>query len=47
MDGSHHKWFEQRTPYCSLMNMVDDASGSTLPVADQEMSLAARQLVWQ
>ncbi len=28
-DGSHHDWFEGRRPNCCLMNMVDDATGST------------------
>lgn len=30
MDGSDHEWFEQRAPRCTLMNMVDDATGRTL-----------------
>ena len=28
MDGSHHDWFEGRGPWCVLMVMVDDATGT-------------------
>mgnify|MGYP001605338418 CR=1 FL=1 len=27
MDGSHHKWFEDRGPVCVLMAYIDDATG--------------------
>jgi transposase len=27
MDGSHHKWFEERGPECVLMGYMDDATG--------------------
>ena len=27
MDGSHHKWFEERRPECVLMGYIDDATG--------------------
>ena len=27
MDGSHHNWFEDRSPKCVLMAYIDDASG--------------------
>jgi transposase len=48
MDGSHHKWFEQRAPECCLMNMVDDASGTTHSLfAAQETIFAAMALLWQ
>ena len=30
LDGSFHEWFEQRGPKGCLMNMVDDATGTTL-----------------
>ncbi len=30
MDGSFHKWFEDRGPEGCLMNLVDDATASTL-----------------
>jgi transposase len=29
MDGSHHKWFEDRGPKCVLMGYIDDASNET------------------
>lgn len=29
-DGSPHAWFEDRGERCCLMNMVDDATGTTL-----------------
>jgi transposase len=30
MDGSHHAWFEDRGPRCSLLHTVDDATGTVL-----------------
>jgi transposase len=27
IDGSYHKWFEDRGPACCLINMIDDATG--------------------
>ena len=48
MDGSHHKWFEERTSKCCLMNMVDDAQGTTLSwLAEEETIFAAMKLLWQ
>jgi hypothetical protein len=29
MDGSHHRWFEDRGPQCVLMGYIDDATGKT------------------
>lgn len=29
MDGSHHRWFEDRGPVCVLMGFIDDATGRT------------------
>lgn len=29
MDGSHHKWFEDRAPECVLMAYIDDATSRT------------------
>lgn len=47
MDGSHHKWFEERAPKCCLMNMVDDAQGTTLSwLAEEETIFAAMKLLW-
>jgi len=46
-DGSHHDWFEGRGPRCCLMNMVDDATGTTLSILrDQETTDAAMELLW-
>jgi len=48
MDGSHHRWFEERAPACCLMNMVDDATGTTLSLlAEQETITAAMTLLWK
>jgi transposase len=48
LDGSHHKWFEERGPKCCLMNMVDDAQGTTLSLlAEEETSFAAMGLLWR
>lgn len=48
LDGSHHKWFEERGPKCCLMNMVDDAQGTTLSLlAEEETSFAAMELLWR
>jgi transposase len=48
MDGSLHKWFEDRAPGCCLMNMVDDATGTTMSLFDeQETTAAAMTLLWK
>lgn len=48
LDGSHHRWFEERGPKCCLMNMVDDAQGTTLSLlAAEETSFAAMDLLWR
>jgi transposase len=48
LDGSHHKWFEERGPKGCLMNMVDDAQGTTLSLlAEEETSFAAMALLWR
>jgi hypothetical protein len=42
MDGSFHDWFEGRGPRGCLMNMVDDATGTTLArIGEQETIWAA------
>ena len=47
LDGSHHQWFEKRAGKCCLMNMVDDAQGTTLSwLAEEETSFAAMKLLW-
>jgi len=46
-DGSHHAWFEGRGPKSCLMNMVDDATGTTLSyLCEQETTEAAMRLLW-
>ena len=46
-DGSHHAWFEDRGLRCCLMNMVDDATGTTLSfLCEQETTDAAFMLLW-
>jgi transposase len=46
-DGSHHDWFEGRRGKCCLMNMVDDATGTTLSfLAEQETTEGALRLLW-
>lgn len=48
LDGSHHRWFEARAGKCCLMNMVDDARGTTLSLlAEEETIFAAMSLLWQ
>ena len=40
MDGSFHKWFEQRGPEGCLMSLVDDATGRRLG------QLGAQETIW-
>ncbi len=40
MDGSFHRWFEQRGPAGCLMNLVDDATATTLA------RLGAQETIW-
>ena len=47
MDGSHHKWFEERGEGSCLMNLVDDATGITLAVmSEEETTVAAMRVLW-
>jgi len=47
MDGSHHKWFEDRGDERCLMDMVDDATGDTLALlSDGETIVAAMRVLW-
>ncbi len=39
MDGSFHEWFEQRGPKGCLMNMVDDATATTLALMGLEETI--------
>jgi transposase len=45
-DGSHHDWFEGRRRKCCLMNMVDDATGTTLALLyEEETTVAAMEVL--
>lgn len=47
LDGSHHAWFGKERPRCCLMNLVDDAQGTTHSVmAPEETTRAAMQVLW-
>ena len=47
LDGSHHCWFEDRGEDCCLMNLVDDATGTTLSyMAKEETTEAAMRVLW-
>jgi transposase len=48
MDGSHHQWFGQEKPFSCLMDMVDDATGKTVALMDeQETTELAMQTLWE
>ena len=48
MDGSFEKWLEDRGPSGCLMNLVDDATGTTLcQLEEQETTWAAAHLLRQ
>ncbi len=40
MDGSHHRWFGEDGPETCLMVMVDDATGHTMSLMDEEETTA-------
>ena len=47
MDGSHHRWFEDRGDEECLMDMVDDATGKTLALlSEEETTAAAMKVLW-
>lgn len=47
LDGSHHRWFEERGGYSCLMNMVDDATKTTEAILEeQESTEAAMRVLW-
>jgi transposase len=47
LDGSPHPWFGEEHNSCCLMNMVDDATGVTLAIMnEQETSEAAMRILW-
>ena len=41
MDGSFHRWFEERGPEACLMDLVDDATGTTLARLGEEETIWA------
>lgn len=48
MDGSIHQWFEGDDGYYCLMNMVDDAKGTTMALMDHgETTEVAMRLLWR
>ena len=47
LDGSHHCWFGREHSSSCLMNMVDDATGTTLSsMAEEETTEAAMRTLW-
>ena len=48
LDGSQHRWFGRFEPEACLMNMVDDATGTTLSLMMENESLeGAMRLLWR
>jgi hypothetical protein len=48
MDGSHHGWFGKDGPRTCVMEMVDDAQGTTLAFMDQqETTELAMRTLWK
>ena len=46
MDGSHHRWFEDRAQKCCLMVMIDDATGIRMSLlSEEETTEAAMRLL--
>jgi len=46
MDGSHHRWFEERGVKCCLMVMIDDATGIRMSLlSEEETTDAAMRLL--
>lgn len=47
LDGSHHQWFGAERKRACLMNLVDDATGTTLSfMAEEETTEAAMRVLW-
>jgi hypothetical protein len=47
LDGSPHRWFGRHEPEACLMNMVDDATGTTLSLMTESETLeGAMRLLW-
>jgi hypothetical protein len=48
LDGSHHKWFEERGDQCCLMKMIDDATSKRLArLSEEETIFSAMELLQQ
>jgi transposase len=48
LDGSQHRWFGRHEPLACLMNMVDDATGTTLSLMTENESMeGAMYLLWR
>jgi transposase len=48
LDGSPHRWFGRHEPEACLMNMVDDATGTTLSLMTESETLeGAMRLLWR
>jgi transposase len=47
MDGSFHHWFGQDHPTACLMNLVDDATGTTMAFMDKEETTSAAMTLLQ
>lgn len=48
LDGSHHRWFGKHRPEACLLNLVDDATGTTLSLmAEGERTEGAMRLLWR
>ena len=48
LDGSHHRWFGAERDSACLMNLVDDATGTTLSyLAEEETTEAAMRALWK
>lgn len=48
MDGSHHRWFEERGGESCLMDMTDDATNTKLARMDmEETTESAMRLLWK
>lgn len=48
LDGSQHRWFGKQEPETCLLNMVDDATGTTLSLmVESEGTEGAMRLLWR
>ena len=48
LDGSHHRWCGREHPQTCLINMVDDATGTTLSImANEETTEAVMRTLWR